>query len=219
MGLTTRFCATSDVRDAFGMNDPCLLCRDLTTNLVRAFLYWMWANDNFQKLDAVLSHARHLRMAVKNEPQYNVPDAIAHDMSLVRYPLMLRNRPRSPVEQCINSELRVIFQLDELSRIKTSMNTDDFYGISVFNWTICEDWYPTNRDRKQHWLMDLLYFATAARPGTVIEGGGYRKENQSDSLKYKDLHLVRDPRNPNRKRLLMLIRLRLMKGYRNRGSP
>ena len=64
-------------------------------------------------------------------------------------------------------------------------------------------------------------YATAARPGTIIEGGGYRQENESDSLKYKDirLHLVKDPRNPTRRRLLMLIRLRLMKGYRNRGSP
>ena len=101
------------------------------------------------------------------------------------------------------------------------MNTDDFYGISVFNWTTCDDWYLTERDREQHWLTNLLCFATSARPGTVIEGGGYRQENDSDSIKYKDivLHLVRDPRNSTRKRLVSLVQLRLKKGYRNRGSP
>ena len=125
------------------------------------------------------------------------------------------------MKQYVNSELRETFELDELNRVKTAINTDDFYGISIFNWITCDDWYPTERDREQHWLTDLLCFITSARPRTVIKGSGYRQKNESDSVKYKDirLYLVRDPRNPTRKRLLMLIRLRLMKGYRNRGSP
>jgi len=123
--------------------------------------------------------------------------------------------------QYINSELRELFGLDELNGIKSTMNTDDFVGVLHFHWIMCNDWYPTERDRLQHALLDLLCYATSARPGTIIEGGGYRDENDSDSLKYKDirLHLVKDPRNPARRRLLMLIKFRLMKGYRNRGSP
>ena len=101
------------------------------------------------------------------------------------------------------------------------MDTDDVFAILHHHWTKCNDWYPTERDRLQHELLNLICYGTSARPGTVIEGGGYRQENESDSLKYKDirLHIVRDPRYTTKKRLIMLMRLRLMKGYRNRGSP
>lgn len=90
-----------------------------------------------------------------------------------------------------------MFDLDKLNQFKEGMNTDDFFGVSVFNWTTCDAWYSIKREHVQHWLTNLLCFATSCRPGTIIEGGGYQKENENDSLKYKDnhLYLVRDPRN------------------------
>jgi hypothetical protein len=81
-GAMLRFCATPEVNET---SDPTILCRDLTPNLVRAFLYWMCTQGTFKKLDSLLSHGRHWRMAVKYETQCSVPDPIAHDMSLVRY--------------------------------------------------------------------------------------------------------------------------------------
>ena len=50
----------------------------------------MCSQGSFKKLDSVLSHARHWRMAVKYETQCTVPDPIAQDMSLVLHPLVLK---------------------------------------------------------------------------------------------------------------------------------
>jgi hypothetical protein len=58
-GAMSRFCATPEVNEAFGTSDPAILYCDLTTNLIRAFLYWMCTKGTFEKLDSLLSHSRH----------------------------------------------------------------------------------------------------------------------------------------------------------------
>ena len=83
-GALSRFRPMPEVFETYGTSDPTSLCRDPTPNLVRAFLYWICSNGTFKKLDSLLSHSRHWRMAVKYETQCNVPDPIAQDMSLVR---------------------------------------------------------------------------------------------------------------------------------------
>ena len=49
--------------------------------------------------------------------------------------------------------------------------------------------------------------------GVIVEGRGYYDEN--NTLKYSDLklYLVRDLKYPKRKTLLLLVTLRLIKGY------
>lgn len=54
-----------------------------------------------------------------------------------------------------------------------------------YHWIVCTDYYPVERQRLQHTLLILLFASTSARPGTIIEGGGYYDEN--DALKYKDI--------------------------------
>jgi hypothetical protein len=50
------------------------------------------------------------------------------------------------------------------------------------HWTVYTEYY---RQRLQHALLILLCAGTSARPGILIEGGGYYDEN--DALKYKDI--------------------------------
>jgi hypothetical protein len=85
------------------------------------------------------------------------------------------------------------------------MNNDDVLAVLRYHWTVCTGYYPIERQRLQHVLLILLYAGTSARPGILIEGGGYYDEN--DALKYKDIkvHLVRDPDNPSRTIVVMLI--------------
>ena len=99
------------------------------------------------------------------------------------------------------------------------MNNDDVLAVLYHHWAVCRDYYPTERQRLQHALLILLCAGTSARPGTVIEGGGYY--DTGDALTYGDIkaHVAKDPDNPARKSVVMLITLRLMKGYRNRGAP
>jgi Protein of unknown function (DUF3435) len=90
------------------------------------------------------------------------------------------------------------YELSEISRFKATMNNDDVLAVLHHHWTVCTDYYPVERQWLQHALLILLCAGTSARPGTLIEGGGYYDEN--DALKYKDIkaHLVRDPDNPSR---------------------
>lgn len=59
---------------------------------------------------------------------------------------------------------------------------------------------------------------TTARPSTILPGN---KSNSNDCIKYKDIELfkVRDPEDKSNHILVMKIRLRLMKGRRNKGAP
>jgi hypothetical protein len=99
------------------------------------------------------------------------------------------------------------------------MDNDDVLAILYHYWTICRDDYPTERQRLQHALLILLCAGTSARPGTSVEDGGYYDEN--NALKYGDIktRVVKDPEKAERKSVVMLITLRLMKGYRSRRTP
>ena len=79
------------------------------------------------------------------------------------------------------------------------MNNDDVLGVLYHHWAVCRDYYPTERQRLQHALLILLCAGTSARPGTVIEGGGYY--DSGDALTYGDIkaHVAEDPDNPARK--------------------
>ncbi|MCJ1478742.1 hypothetical protein MMC13_007426 [Lambiella insularis] len=123
---------------------------------------------------------------------------------------LLANGNFRQLDAHIHSHLKEEHELSEISQFRATMNNDD---------AICTDYYPTERQRLQHALLILLCAGTSARPGTLIEGGGYYDEN--DALRYGDIktHVVRNPEDPARKSVVMLITLRLMKGYRNRGAP
>jgi Protein of unknown function (DUF3435) len=120
--------------------------------------------------------------------------------------------------QHIHSHLKEEYELSEISQFRATMNNDDVLAILHHHWAMCKDYYPTERQRLQHALLILLCAGTSARPGTLVEGGGYYDEN--DALTYGDIktHVVKDPDSPERKSVVMLITLRLMKGYRNRGA-
>ena len=81
----SRFCALYEVVKKSEACDPVELCRNLTPNIVKAFLYWMCIQSTLRKLDSLLSHGQYWWMAVKYKAQCNVPDFIAQDMSLVRF--------------------------------------------------------------------------------------------------------------------------------------
>jgi Protein of unknown function (DUF3435) len=99
------------------------------------------------------------------------------------------------------------------------MNNDGVLVIPYHYWAVCNDYYPTGRQRLQHALLILFCVSTSARPDTLIESGGYCDEN--DALKYRDIkaHLTRDPETLGRKIVVILITLRLIKGYPNRRPP
>lgn len=83
---------------------------------------------------------------------------------------------------------------------------------------LCTDRYAIERERIQHALLILLMVYTTARPSTILPGN---KSNSNDCIKDKDIELfkVRDPEDKSNHILVMKIRLRLMKGRRNKGAP
>ena len=80
--------------------------------------------------------------------------------------------------------------------------------------------YPTERLRMQHWLMDVSCACTTARGGTVAESSCSFGTNEA--VEYRDIRIfaVRDPKHPpNGVRLGLHVQLRLLKGMRTRGIP
>lgn len=191
---------------------------EVDVQTVRAFLGWLLDNSNFKQLDAVMSYCRHWRMAFRHHLGRRIDDRIAEDMKSVGAP---DQHPEHDTDsqKHIHDPLKAEYSLSEVSQFRATMNNDDVAAILFHHWVRCRDYYPIERSRLQQDFLILFCSGTAARPGTVIEGGGYYDED--DALKYKDIkiHLVRDPDRPSMKSLLMLVTLRLMKGYRNRGSP
>lgn len=99
------------------------------------------------------------------------------------------------------------------------MSVDDLYNLFTTFWCTSDHWYPTERERIQHALLLLLIVYTTARPSALLATDPYEKLD--NSLLYKDIRvfLVRDPQNPTKTLLLMLIKIRLNKGKRNVGTP
>lgn len=121
-------------------------------------------------------------------------------------------------KQFIGVDLRVEYDLDETLDDKPTMNVDALFLLLYHHWMLCTDRYAIERERIQHALLILLMVYTKARPSTILPGN---KSNSNDCIKYKDIELfkVRDPEDKSNHILVMKIRLRLMKGRRNKGAP
>ena len=125
----------------------------------------------------------------------------------------------SNITQFIGTDLREQYELEETSDDKPTMNIDDLFLLLYHHWALCTDHYAIERERIQHALLILFIVYTSTRPGTIVEGGGY--QNSNDCLKYKDIELfkVRDTEDASKHILIMNMRLRLMKGKRNKEAP
>jgi hypothetical protein len=99
------------------------------------------------------------------------------------------------------------------------MNSDDVLAILHHHWVICNDYYPGERQRLQHAIMDIFCSSTTARAGTVVESSCYFGRNEA--VKYRDIRLyaMRGTDYPGGVKLGMHLQLRLLKGRRNRGNP
>ena len=111
------------------------------------------------------------------------------------------------------------FGLRQTGRFRGVVNADDVLAIFHHFWVLSDLYYPEERQRLQHAVMDIFCGSTTARGGTVVESSGYFGRN--DALKYKDIELYacRDSEYPGGVKLGMLIQLRLLKNRRNRGNP
>jgi hypothetical protein len=97
------------------------------------------------------------------------------------------------------------------------MNTDDVIGILHHHWVLCNDYYPEERQRLQHAVMNTFCASTTARAG--IESSCYFGRNETVEYRDIELYALRDSEYPGGVKLGMLIQLRLLKGRRNRGNP
>jgi hypothetical protein len=111
------------------------------------------------------------------------------------------------------------YELKETGRFRGTMNAEDVLSILHHYWVLSDDYYPTERDRLGHAIMDIFCSSTTARGGTVVESSGYYGTNEA--LEYGDIELfaLRDTEYPGGVKLGALIQLRLLKGRRNRGNP
>lgn len=108
--------------------------------------------------------------------------------------------------------------LSEMIQFRATMNNDDVLAIWHRYRAIGKDCSPVERQGLHYAPLIIPCASASARPGTMIKRGGYQDE--SDALKYKDIkvHVVRDQDNPVRKPVLILITLRLLKGYSDHGA-
>jgi Protein of unknown function (DUF3435) len=85
------------------------------------------------------------------------------------------------------------------------VNADDVLSILHHHWVLYNDYYPEERQRLQHAIMNIFYAFTTARAETVIESSCYFERNEA--VKYKDieLYIVRDNKFPGGVKLGMLI--------------
>ena len=111
------------------------------------------------------------------------------------------------------------FELKQTGRFRGVVNADDVLGILHHHWVLCNDYYPGERQRLQHAIMDIFCASTTARAGTVVESSCYFGRNEAVEYGDIELYIVRDNKFPGGVKLGMLVQLRLLKGRRNRGNP
>ncbi|KAK5409142.1 hypothetical protein LTR90_009265 [Exophiala xenobiotica] len=124
------------------------------------------------------------------------------------------------ISKYIMDQLIDEYGYSEEGRLRQNMNSDDLLSLSNFFWVVHTAAYPLERDLLQLWCMILFCASTTARAGTVVESSCYYGHN--DAVQYRDIRLyaMPDPDSPSQGvKLGMLIRLRLLKGRRNRGNP
>src|SRR5436305_9601545 len=93
------------------------------------------------------------------------------------------------------------FELRQTGRFRGVVNADDVLAIFHHFWVLSDLYYPEERQRLQHAVMDIFCGSTTARGGTVVESSGYFGRN--DALKYKDIELYacRDSEYPGRRQV------------------
>lgn len=111
------------------------------------------------------------------------------------------------------------FELKETGRFRAVMDANDVLAVLHHHWVLSDEYYPEERQRLQHVILNIFCASTTSRAGTVIESSGYYGQNHA--VEYRDIQLyaVRDEENMGGVKLGMLIQLRLLKGRRNRGNP
>ena len=107
------------------------------------------------------------------------------------------------------------YNLDKRGDDKPVMNVDDLLHVLHYHWTRSAQFFRVERERVQLALAILFFVYTSARPGTIVESSGYKGTNESLTYRDIELFLVRDPQDSVRNVLLMIVRLRLMKGRRD----
>jgi Protein of unknown function (DUF3435) len=111
------------------------------------------------------------------------------------------------------------FELKQTGRFRGVMDADDFLAILHYHWVLCDDYYPEERQRLQHAVMDIFCSSTTAHAGTVVESSCNYGRNEAVEYRDIELYAVRHNEYPGDVKLGMLIQLRLLKGRRNRGNP
>jgi hypothetical protein len=106
------------------------------------------------------------------------------------------------------------FELDETGRFRGSVDADYILAILHHYWVLCNDYYPEERQRLQHAIMDVFCVSTAARAGTVVESRCYYGRNEAVEYRDIELYAMLDNDYPGGVKLGMLIKLRLLKGRR-----
>jgi hypothetical protein len=77
------------------------------------------------------------------------------------------------------------FGLEQTGRFRGVVNSDDVLAILHHHWVICNDYYPEERQRLQHAIMDIFCSSTTARAGTIVESSCYFGRNEA--VEYRDI--------------------------------
>jgi hypothetical protein len=85
------------------------------------------------------------------------------------------------------------YELKETGRFRGTMNADDVLAILHHHWVLSDDYYPTERDRLGHAIMNIFCSSTTARGGTFVESSGYCGTNEA--LEYREYRIIRSPRH------------------------
>ncbi|KAF1815641.1 hypothetical protein P152DRAFT_192051 [Eremomyces bilateralis CBS 781.70] len=147
---------------------------------------------------------------------------------LMRYWLMMYARKLyqrldlvlvSDMKDFIGTVLKGEYSLSEGMKDNPVTNVDDVYLLLYHHYALSNEYYAHERERVQHSLIILFMIGTSARPSTLVERGGYY--NTNECLKYMDIEIfkVRNPELPSQQVFIMRVRLRLLKGKRDKGLP
>jgi hypothetical protein len=104
------------------------------------------------------------------------------------------------------------YGLNKTSKFQPTINVDDLLYLTHHLMAVSNEYFPTPRQRQQHNALRKMMTSTSARPGTLLESSGYFKSN--DALKWGDIEIfmVKIPRHPNCKVLLVRSSIALIKG-------
>lgn len=129
------------------------------------------------------------------------------------------------------------FDLSQKREDKPVLNVDDLLATLHYHWSICNAWFAAERQRIQLSLLLLFIAYTSGRPSAFIENEKFvdvdtvnsdecnfpgqftSHEPVVDSLKYKDIQLfkIKGSQRNDEHIFIMILTLRLMKGFRNQG--